>query len=284
MKTPITLAPFLHAGRAPYPFDPALYQLCVQKVDVQSAPGGGVLRRVVKIVFAVFTQGPDGRLVRCAQDRIATFVILILTKDGTWEPLGGDRCLLAALGAPECLNSGDNVEKILLGRWIEGRPGQADPQGFNALVDYRPINPPPLWMPSGSPPTATPSPARETDAPHRPGARNPLRDAQPLNSPPEQGAPEPARGTPRQSRRLEDERTQIGLVAASEFYNVPKSVLSKAAAKNPGERGYLPSTRKGRRVFFDREDIQNFSRSRKQMKRRSKVADLTSVSRLFRQD
>jgi hypothetical protein len=210
------------------------------------------------------------------------------------------------------------------------------------------------------------------DAPPRPGARNPLRDARPLDSPPEKDAPEPdvperapgpesphidpglnasprheigvrpaiietltrqvdgwgpsrqvtdratgglrpvhqstrgmgsdcfeststapnpavpARGTPRQSRRLEDERTQIGLVEASEFYGIPKSVLSKAAAKNPGARGYLPSIRKGRRVFFDREDIQNFSRSRKQMKHRSKqpakVLDLTSVSRLFRRD
>jgi len=98
----------------------------------------------------------------------------------------------------------------------------------------------------------------------------------------------PAPGTPRQSRRLEDERTQIGLVEASEFYDIPKSVLSKAAAKNPGARGYLPSVRKGRRVLFDRKDIQNFSRSRKQIQRRSKqpakVLDLTSVSRPLRRD
>ena len=185
------LAPLSYAGRTSYPFGPSLYQLCVQKVKVQPAPGGGVLRRVIKIVFAVFTQGPDGRVVRCAQDRLAEFVILIFTKDGTWEPLDGDGHLLAALGAPACLNGDDDVEKILLGRWIEGRPGQADPEGFNSLVDYRPITPPPLWTPSGSPPAATPGPAPETDAPPRPGARNPLRDARPLDSPPEQDDPEP---------------------------------------------------------------------------------------------
>ena len=184
------LAPLSYAGRTPYPFGPSLYQFCVQKVKVQPAPGGGVLRLVIKIVFAVFAQGPDGRVVRCAQDRLAAFVILMLTKDGTWEPLDGDGRLLAALGAPACLN-GDDVEMILLDRWIEGRPGPADPEGFNSLVDYRPITPPLLWTPSGSPPAATPGPVLETDAPPRPGARNPLRDARPLDSPPEQDDPEP---------------------------------------------------------------------------------------------
>ena len=93
--------------------------------------------------------------------------------------------------APACLNGDDDVEKILLGCWIEGRPGRPTREGFNSLVDYRSITPPPLWTPSGSPPVATPGPVPETDAPPRPDARNPLRDARPLDSPPEQDDFEP---------------------------------------------------------------------------------------------
>jgi hypothetical protein len=162
MKTDHHFEPASTPGRKPYRFTPSLYQLRVQKVDDQSAPGGGILRRFLKIVFAVFCAGPDGRLVRCAQDRIAEFAVLVLTEDGrTWEPLDEDRPLLSALGAPKSLNRDDDVEEILAGRWIEGRPGPADPEGFNALVDYRPIDPPPLWTPSGSPPAATPGPTPE---------------------------------------------------------------------------------------------------------------------------
>src|ERR1700682_4759496 len=105
MKTDHPFEPAAPPGRKPYRFTPSLYQLCVQKVDVQSAPGGGILRQFLKLVFAVFCAGPDGRLVRCAQDRIAEFAVLVLTEDGrTWEPLDADRPLLAALGAPKSLN------------------------------------------------------------------------------------------------------------------------------------------------------------------------------------
>src|SRR5512135_38904 len=161
MKTDHPFEPASTPGRKPYRFPPALYKLCVQKADVQSAPGGGILRRVVKLVFAVFSPGPDGRLVRCAQDRIAAFVILVLTEDGTWEPLDRDRPLLAALGAPKSLKHDADVEEILSGHWIEGRPGPADPEGYNSLVDYRPIDPPSLGTPASSPPAATPGPAPE---------------------------------------------------------------------------------------------------------------------------
>jgi hypothetical protein len=123
MQTDSPFEPAATPGRKPYRFPPGLYHLCVQKVDVQSAPGAGILRRVVKLVFAVFCAGPAGRLVRCAQDRIAEFVILVLTKEGTWEPLDEDRPLLAALGAPQSLKHADDVEEILSGHWIEGRPG-----------------------------------------------------------------------------------------------------------------------------------------------------------------
>ena len=156
MKTDHPFEPASTPGRKPYRFPPGLYHLCVQKADVQSAPGARILRRVVKLVFAVFCAGPDGRLVRCAQDRIAAFVILVLTKDGTWAPLDEDRPLLAALGAPKSLKHADDVAEILSGHWIEGRPGPADPEGFNCLVDYRPIDPPSLGTPASSPPAATP--------------------------------------------------------------------------------------------------------------------------------
>lgn len=161
METDHPFEPTSTPGRKPYRFPPGLYHLCVQKVGVQSAPGARILRRVIKLVFAVFSAGPDGRLVRCAQDRLAEFVILVLAEDGTWEPLDEDRPLLEALGAPKSLNRDDDVEEILSGHWIEGRPGPTDPEGFNSLVDYRPIDPPPLWTPAGSPPAATPGPAPE---------------------------------------------------------------------------------------------------------------------------
>jgi hypothetical protein len=163
MKTDHPFEPAATPGRNPYRFPPGLYQLCVQKVDVQFAPGGEILRCIVKLVFAVFSPGPDGRLVRCAQDRIAAFVIWVLTADGTWEPLDRDRPLLAALGAPKSLNRDDVKKEILSlsGRWIEGRPGPADPEGFNSLVEFRSIDPPPLGTPSGSPPAATLGPAPE---------------------------------------------------------------------------------------------------------------------------
>ena len=161
MKTDDPFEPASTPGRKPYRFPPGRYSLCVQKVDVQSAPGAEILRHVVKLVFAVFCAGPDGRLVRCVQDRIAEFVILVLTKDETWVPLDEDRPLLAALGAPKSLNRDDDVEAILSGHWIEGRPGPADPEGFNSLVDYRPIDPPPLGTPAGSPPAAPSDPAPE---------------------------------------------------------------------------------------------------------------------------
>jgi hypothetical protein len=185
MQTDSPFEPVATPGRKPYRFPPALYHLCVQKVDVQSAPGAGILRRVVKLVFAVFCAGPDGRLVRCIQDRLAEVVILVLTKEGTWEPLDEDRPLLVALGAPQSLNHADDVEEILSGHWIEGRPGPADPEGFNCLVDYRPIDPPPLGTLAGSP-TATPGPAPErakTQGRTTPAAEGTAPQKQPASDP-----------------------------------------------------------------------------------------------------
>src|SRR5512135_1777189 len=163
MRTNNALAPLSHAGRTPYPFGPSLYQLCVQKVKVQPAPGAKKIRRILRIIFAVHTRGLDGSLVRCppGQDCFDAYVILGLEDDGTWKPLDGDDALLEALDAPKSLNRDDDVAEILSGRWIEGRPGPADPEGFNSLVDYRSLDPPPLGTPAGSPPAATLGPAPE---------------------------------------------------------------------------------------------------------------------------
>ena len=193
---------------------------------------------------------------------------------------------------------------------IEGLPGPPGPDGFNPLEEFKAIQSPVPTVFHSTPPASTiawipavslADTSASADCPSRQvtdqatGGLHPVpQSTRGMGSDCFEStstAPNPAvsaRGTPRQSHRLEYERTQIGLVEASEIYNIPKSVLSKAAAKNPGTRGYLPSIRKGRRVFFYREDIQNLSRSREQMKRRSKqpakVPDLAFVSRLFRQD
>ncbi len=53
---------------------------------------------------------------------------------------------------------------------------------------------------------------------------------------------------------------------AAEFYNIPKSTLSKAANKKSGEQGYLWSGHKGRRVFLRKCDCQKLSQSRTKLR------------------
>jgi hypothetical protein len=52
---------------------------------------------------------------------------------------------------------------------------------------------------------------------------------------------------------------------AADFYNIPKSTLSKAAKKKEGEAGYLWSGRKGKRVFYRKKDLEKLARSRTQL-------------------
>lgn len=54
--------------------------------------------------------------------------------------------------------------------------------------------------------------------------------------------------------------------AAAEFYNIPKSTLSKAANKRPGEVGYLWSGRNGKRVFYRKSDCEKLARSRAKLR------------------
>lgn len=53
---------------------------------------------------------------------------------------------------------------------------------------------------------------------------------------------------------------------AALFYNIPKSMLSKAAKKNTGQPGYLWSDIAGRRRFYRKADLQRISRSRQKLK------------------
>ena len=53
---------------------------------------------------------------------------------------------------------------------------------------------------------------------------------------------------------------------ASEFYNIPKSMLSKNGRKTPGEPGHLWSGTEGRRRFYRKADIEKISRSRQKLK------------------
>lgn len=53
---------------------------------------------------------------------------------------------------------------------------------------------------------------------------------------------------------------------AAEFYNIPKSVLSKAAHKRPGQPGYLWSGTEGRRRFYRKADLERMSRSRERLR------------------
>jgi hypothetical protein len=66
----------------------------------------------------------------------------------------------------------------------------------------------------------------------------------------------------------ETDTTLIYLCQAAEMYNIPKSTLSKAKDKQPGEPGYLWSGHKGRRVFFRKADMLKLSRSREKLKSR----------------
>lgn len=267
-----------------YKFAQVYYLFVVKKVDTIKAIGYRKAARLLKVVFEAYRRDDEGNLVRCDEERIAQHFYQVFS-NGYWHTQDDhDHRILEALGLPPTLDHSLDIEKRLNGRWIEGLPGPPDPDGFNTLEEFKAIQSPVPTVFHSTPPASTiawtpavslADTSTSADCPSRQVTDRATEGLHPV--------PQSTKGM-----GLEDERTQIGLVEASEFYDIPKSVLSKAAAKNPGTRGYLPSIRKGRRVSFYREDIQNLSRSREQMKRRSKqpakVPDLASVSRLFRQD
>ena len=267
-----------------YKFAQVYYLFVVKKVDTIEATGYRKAARLLKVVFEAYRRDDKGDPLRCEEERIAQHFYQVLS-NGCWHTVDNDdRAFLEALGLKPDLNPHEDLGATLIGQWIEGRPGLPGPSRFSPLEEFEAIQSP---APAAFPPAPPASTIAWTPAVS-------LADTSASADCPGRQVTDWATGglhpVPQSTRGmgLEDERTQIGLVEASEFYDIPKSVLSKAAAKNPGTRGYLPSIRKGRRVFFYREDIQNLSRSREQMKRRSKqpakVPDLASVSRLFRQD
>jgi hypothetical protein len=60
--------------------------------------------------------------------------------------------------------------------------------------------------------------------------------------------------------------TLIYQADAAEFYNIPKSTLSKASKKSPGEPGFLWSGGNGKRKWYRKSDLERLSRSRKKLK------------------
>ncbi len=59
--------------------------------------------------------------------------------------------------------------------------------------------------------------------------------------------------------------TLIYQSVAADLYDIPKSTLSKAGRKQPGEFGYLWSGKDGRRTFYRKADLEKLSQSRKKL-------------------
>jgi hypothetical protein len=72
---------------------------------------------------------------------------------------------------------------------------------------------------------------------------------------PERGKPTP-----------ETDTSLIYQTAASEFYNIPKSLLSKAAKKKPRDFSYLWSDTDGRRRWYRKSDLQRMAQSREKLR------------------
>ena len=70
----------------------------------------------------------------------------------------------------------------------------------------------------------------------------------------------PAQATPKTDGSL------IYQADAATFYNIPKSTLSKASNKKPGEPGYLWSGRDGKRVFYRKSDCSKLAKSRTKLR------------------
>ena len=62
------------------------------------------------------------------------------------------------------------------------------------------------------------------------------------------------------------DRNLIYQADGAEFYDIPKSTLSKAARKKPSEPGYLWSDAKGRRRWYRKADLERLARSRQKLK------------------
>ena len=67
---------------------------------------------------------------------------------------------------------------------------------------------------------------------------------------------------PEEQATPETDKSLIWQADAAEFYNIPKSTLSKAAHRSPAEPGYLWSGARGRRRFYRKADVGRLSRSR----------------------
>jgi hypothetical protein len=79
--------------------------------------------------------------------------------------------------------------------------------------------------------------------------------------------PDMASGCADPAESPENDPRLIRLRAAAEFYGVSASYLSKAAAKSPGQPGYLWSVKWRGARYFRKGDLLNVTRSRAQIRR-----------------
>lgn len=71
-----------------------------------------------------------------------------------------------------------------------------------------------------------------------------------------------ASGGPPLTSDPESDPNMIGLAQASFEYNIPRSLLSKGAAKSHGASGFLRSVKKGHKRYFWKKDLIPLARSR----------------------
>jgi hypothetical protein len=139
MNTEALPRPSLLGARGTYPFRHEWYWLVVKKAVVRPTPRPRKDGRDLKIVFEAFRHGPDGRLVRCPEERLAQHVGLLF-QDGAWRPPDSDDLeLLKALGVLDGSLPDEDPADRLEGRWIKGLPGPRGRDGFNPLDDYQAV-------------------------------------------------------------------------------------------------------------------------------------------------
>jgi hypothetical protein len=111
-------------------------------------------------------------------------------------------------------------------------------------------------------------PQRDGDHVEKPdlqvGRRQAEKTDQKPNGPGQPGGTPPLAGNAKPTPKTDT--TLIYQADGAEFYNIPKSTLSKAAGKKPGEPGYLWSDTDGERRWYRKSDLQKISRSREKLR------------------
>jgi hypothetical protein len=114
----------------------------VVDVDIRDACGYLKVARMVHVIYAVYRPTNRGAAIPCGQKIAMHFAQEFEEEVWHFEPR--DHPLVAAMGLESTLAHGVDVAGRLRGRWIEGRPGPAGPDGFNPLSEVRSIATPPV--------------------------------------------------------------------------------------------------------------------------------------------